>query len=45
MFFWACGNLKRLLENCIPPPKAACPDLLIGFKSMAYVMRYNHFPH
>lgn len=28
-----------------PPPKAVCPDLLIGFKSMAYVMRYNHFPH
>ena len=30
---------------CIPPPKAVCPDLLIGFKSMPYVMRYNHFPH
>ena len=29
----------------IPPPNAACPDLLIGVKSMAYVMRYNHFPH
>ena len=29
----------------IPPPKAVCPDLLIGFKSMPYVMRYNHFPH
>lgn len=28
----------------IPPPKAVCPDLLIGVKSMAYVMRYNHFP-
>ena len=30
--------------NRIPPPKAVCPDLLIGVKSMAYVMRYNHFP-
>ncbi|MGR9272678.1 hypothetical protein ACU8OQ_35800 (plasmid) [Rhizobium leguminosarum] len=29
----------------IPPPKAVCPDLLTGVKSMAYVMRYNHFPH
>lgn len=28
-----------------PPPKAVCPDLLTGVKSMAYVMRYNHFPH
>ncbi|TCN29282.1 hypothetical protein EV665_1791, partial [Shinella granuli] len=28
----------------IPPPKAVCPDLLIVVKSMAYVMRYNHFP-
>ena len=28
----------------IPPPTAVCPDLLIGVKSMAYVMRYNHFP-
>ena len=35
---------STLLER-IPPPKAVCPDLLIGFKSMAYVMRYNHFPH
>ena len=31
-------------QNRIPPPKAVCPDLLIGVKSMAYVMRYNHFP-
>ncbi|MBN9032673.1 MAG: hypothetical protein J0I23_23005 [Rhizobiales bacterium] len=31
-------------DDCIPPPKAVCPDLLIGVKSMAYVMRYNHFP-
>lgn len=30
--------------NRIPPPKAVCPDLLIVVKSMAYVMRYNHFP-
>jgi hypothetical protein len=29
----------------IRSPKAVCPDLLIGFKSMPYVMRYNHFPH
>ena len=29
----------------IPPPKAVCPDLLIGFKCMPYVMRYDHFPH
>lgn len=32
-------------ENRTPPPKAVCPDLLTGVKSMAYVMRYNHFPH
>ena len=29
----------------IPPPKAVCRDLLIGFKSMPYVMRYDHFAH
>ncbi len=29
----------------MPPPKAVCPDLVIGFKSMPYVMRYNHFPY
>lgn len=29
----------------IRPAKAVCPDLLIGFKSMPYVMCYNHFPH
>jgi len=29
----------------IPPAKAVCPDLLIGFKCMPYVMRYNHFAH
>ena len=29
----------------IPPPKAVCRDLLIGFKSMPYVMLYNHFAH
>lgn len=29
----------------MPPPKAVCPDLLIGFKSMPYVMRYSDFPH
>lgn len=37
------SEAKRL--KSIPPPKAACSDLLIGFKSMAYVMRYNRFPH
>ena len=37
--------LATLVVDCIPPPKAVCPDLLIGFKSMPYVMRYNHFPH
>ncbi|MCJ8508662.1 transposase [Rhizobium lemnae] len=31
--------------SCMPPPKAVCRDLLIGFKSMAYVMRYDHFAH
>jgi len=31
--------------NSIPPPKAVCPDLLIGFKSMPYVMRYSNFSH
>ncbi len=29
----------------MPPPKAVCRDLLIGFKSMPYVMRYDHFAH
>jgi hypothetical protein len=29
----------------MPSPKAVCPDLVIGFKCMPYVMRYNHFPH
>ena len=29
----------------IPPPEAVCPDLLIGFKSMPYVMRYSNFSH
>ncbi|PYE29998.1 hypothetical protein C8J37_12817 [Rhizobium sp. PP-WC-1G-195] len=29
----------------MPPPKAVCPDFVIGFKSMPYVMRYNHFPY
>ncbi|WP_285772611.1 hypothetical protein [Rhizobium dioscoreae] len=28
-----------------PPPKAVYCDLLIGFKSMAYVMHYSDFPH
>lgn len=37
-------NLKIPKMRRIPPPKAVCPDLLIGVKSMAYVMRYNHFP-
>jgi hypothetical protein len=32
-------------EDGIPPPKAVCRDLLIGFKCMPYVMLYNHFPH
>lgn len=36
---------RRRWSRGIPPPKAVCPDLLIGFKSMPYVMRYNHFPH
>ena len=31
--------------DCIPPPKAVCPELLIGFKSMPYVMRYSNFSH
>ena len=34
-----------LVVERIPPRKAVCPDMLIGVKSMAYVMRYNHFPH
>jgi hypothetical protein len=32
-------------SDSIPPPKAVCPDCLIGFKCMPYVMRYNHFAH
>lgn len=35
---------RRLLHR-MPPPKAVCPDLVIGFMSMPYVMRYNHFPY
>jgi len=40
-------DLDRVAEeaNRIPPPKAVCPDLLIGFKSMPYVMRYSNFSH
>ena len=38
-------RLKASLPNGgIPPAKAVCPNSLIGFKSMAYVMHYNHFP-
>lgn len=33
-----------MLTHRIPPAKAVCPDLLIGFKSMPYVMRYGDFP-
>ena len=44
-----CGSVRidetYVKIRGIPPPKAVCPDLLIGFKSMPYVMRYNHFPH
>jgi hypothetical protein len=29
----------------MPPPKAVCRISMIGFKSMAYVMLYNHFTH
>lgn len=36
---------KVRVFDCTPPPKAVCCDLLIGFKSMPYVMRYSHFPH
>ncbi|TCM47186.1 hypothetical protein C8J36_1161 [Rhizobium sp. PP-F2F-G48] len=36
--------LAGLLSG-MPPPKAVCPDLVIGFMSMPYVMRYNHFPY
>ncbi|ANP90103.1 hypothetical protein BA011_39945 (plasmid) [Rhizobium leguminosarum] len=37
---------KEIPQNYgIRPPKAVCPDLLIGFKSMPYVMRYSDFPH
>jgi len=28
----------------MPPPKAVCPDVLIGFKCMPYVIRYSDFP-
>jgi hypothetical protein len=28
----------------MPSAKAVCPDFLIGFKSMPYVMRYSNFP-
>ena len=38
-------TIEEIKKHRIPPPKAVCPDLLIGFKSMPYVMRYNHFPH
>lgn len=37
-------NERKTVIYCIPAPKDVCPDLLIGVKSMAYVMRYNHFP-
>ena len=36
-------NHKRLFRN--PPAQAVCLDLVISSKSMAYVMRYTHFPH
>lgn len=29
----------------MPAAKAVFLDLLISFKSMAYVMRYSDFPH
>lgn len=38
---------ERFANNMIkstPPLKAACPDLLTGVMSMAYVMCYNHLP-
>lgn len=38
------GSVDLLIVG-IPPPKAVCPDLLIGFKSMPYVMRYSNFSH
>ncbi len=39
-------TIRRLVPAVRTPPlKAVCPDLLTGVKSMAYVMRYNHFPH
>jgi len=34
-----------LMIACIPPPKAVCRHLLIGFKCMPYVMRYSYFAH
>ncbi|TCQ14965.1 hypothetical protein [Rhizobium sp. PP-CC-3G-465] len=41
------GQLKFSIAIMLrmPPPKAVCPDFVIGFKSMPYVMRYNHFPY
>ncbi len=39
------GPIAYFQGKGTPPPKAVCPDLLTGVKSMAYVMRYNHFPH
>ncbi|MBY5701107.1 hypothetical protein [Rhizobium leguminosarum] len=38
-------NESLVRELTTYPPKAVCPDLLTGVKFMAYVMRYNHFPH
>lgn len=50
MDWWAAvlsaGAMMAMLRfKGIRPAKAVWPDLLIGFKSMPYVMRYNHFRH
>jgi transposase len=40
-------NAARFFRSAVQrirPAEAVCPDLLIGFKSMAYVMRYSDFP-
>ncbi len=38
-------KLGDAVSYSTPPPKAVYCDLLIGFKSMAYVMHYSDFPH
>ncbi|WP_176439520.1 hypothetical protein [Rhizobium esperanzae] len=40
-----CNKTNIVQIKRIHPAKAGCRDLLIGFKCMPYVMRYNYFPY